>query len=251
MDNIFDTLQYFKLELTYDDKVLIVTLNRPPVNAFIKESYMELSSIIAYVHASDTICAVILKSDGRMFSAGADVKRLADDTLQEAAVRRSVLRKAGGDLYTCPVPVISAVNGAVIGAGAGFASYGDIIIAMEDAFFAIPEINVGVVGGAIDLKRLLPPQKIRSLALTGRRISAREIYQYGGIEAIVESREELLEKALEYAQEISDKGFLAVRKWKESLLAIENAGLNEGTYIEQCLSQELSLHSPKPIVNKN
>lgn len=251
MDKIFQTLKYFKLELTYENKILIVTLNRPPVNAFIKESYMELSDIMSYVHASSSICSVILKSDGRMFSAGADVKQLANDSLPEAAIRRAVLRKAGGDLYTCPVPVIAAVNGAVIGAGAGFASYADIIVATEDAFFAIPEINVGVVGGAIDLKRLLPPQKIRALALTGRRISAREIHQYGGIEAIVNTKEELLEKSLEYARSISDKGFLAVRKWKESLLATENVGLNEGTYIEQCLSQELTLHSPKPSLDKH
>lgn len=226
-----------------------MTLNRPPVNAFIKESYQELSSIMNYVNGNSELCSVILRSEGRLFSAGADVKQLAGDTVEEAAVRRAVLRQAGTDLYTCAVPLIVAVNGAAVGAGAGFASYGDIIVASENAFFSIPEINVGVVGGAADLKRLLPPQKIRALALTGKSISAKEVYQYGGVESVV-PEEELYDEALKYATAIADKGVLAVRKWKEALLVIENVGLTEATFIEQCLSQELFLLSSSPTVKK-
>lgn len=244
-----ETLQYFEVTHTYDNRILVVTLNRPPVNALIKEIYQELSSIINYANENLEICAVILQSKGRLFSAGADVLQLAKDSPEEAAIRRPVLRKVAYDLYNCAVPLITAVNGAAIGAGAVFAATGDIIIASEDAFLAIPEINVGVVGGAKGLSRLIPPQKIRALALTGNRISAQEIYQYGGIEAIV-PQDQLHFKALEYAKGISDKGSLAVRKWKEALLITENLGPREGFMIEQCLGQELTLLSPKPSVKK-
>lgn len=244
-----EKFKYFKIEQIYDNKILIVTLNRPPVNAFIKESYQELTSIIQYANNNLEICTLILRAEGNIFSAGADVKQLAKDTLQESAVRRTILREAGDALYTCKVPVIVAVNGAAVGAGAGFAAYGDIIVASDNAYFSIPEINVGVIGGAADLRRLLPPQKIRTLALTGKPISVQDIYKYGGIESIV-SQEELYDEALKYAKVIASKGSLSVRKWKEALLATENVSLAEATFIEQCLSQELSLQTPSPTVKK-
>lgn len=101
--------KYYDLELVYENKILIVTLNRPPVNAFIKESYEELSSIVNYANNNQDICALILKSDARLFSAGADVKQLGIDSPEEAAIRRAALRKAGFDFYTCSVPVISVM----------------------------------------------------------------------------------------------------------------------------------------------
>lgn len=242
-------LKHFKVAREYDDRILVVTMSRAPVNAFIKESYLELSAIINYVNYSTDICAVVLNSDQSIFSAGADVKQLAKDSVEEGALRRPILRRAGSDFYSCEVPIIVAVHGAAVGAGAVFAAAGDIIVASDDAFFSIPEINVGVVGGASGLHRLLPPQKIRSLALTGGRITAKEVYDLGGVEAVV-PKEELKEKALSYARLVADKGVLAVRKWKEALLVTEAVGPREGLLIEQCLSQELTLASPPPTIIK-
>ena len=71
--------QFIKAEKKYDDRILVVTLSRPPVNAFIKESYEELSSIIHYANNDPEICVVLLKSDQRIFSAGADGKKLREE----------------------------------------------------------------------------------------------------------------------------------------------------------------------------
>lgn len=239
--------KYYDLDQVYNNKVLIVTLNRPPVNAFIKESYEELSSIVSYANNSQELCALILQSKSKHFSAGADVKQLGLDGPQEAAVRRAALRKAGFDFYTCGIPVIAAVNGAAVGAGAVFSASADIVIASKEAHFSIPEIDVGVVGGAKGLGRLFPPQKIRTMALTGMKVSAEEAHRLGGIEAVV-PLENLHEMALEYAKIVADKGVMAVRKWKEALLVTESVGPREGLLIEQCLSQELGWFSPKPTI---
>ncbi|WP_153731790.1 enoyl-CoA hydratase-related protein [Sporosarcina obsidiansis] len=249
-DNFLNKLKYFKVEKIYNNKILVVTMNRAPVNAFIKESYLELSAIMNYINQDMELCSMIFNSSQKIFSAGADVKQLAKDSVEEAALRRPILRKSGADFYSCAIPMVVAVNGAAVGAGAVFAACGDIIVAAENAFFSIPEINVGVVGGAKGLSRLLPPQKVRSLALTGGRITAQEVQQYGGVEAVVPENE-LFETALEYAKTIADKGSLAVRKWKESLLLIESVGPREGLLIEQCLGQELSLLSPAPSIIRN
>ncbi|WP_067726521.1 enoyl-CoA hydratase-related protein [Oceanobacillus damuensis] len=238
-ENFLNELKYFKVSFENDNKILIVTINRPPINAFIKESYIELMSIINYVNSNESIGVMMLKSDVRLFSAGADTKRLDSDNLKQASIRRSILRKTISEFYNCLVPVICAVNGAAVGVGAVFAASSDIIIASDKAFFALPEIDVGLVGGAKGISRIFPPQKIRTMALTGKRIYAEEVYRYGGIEEIV-PEDELYDKALEYAKTISDKGVYAVRKWKESFLITENPNsIDSYIMIEQCINQEL------------
>lgn len=232
---------YYNLELTHDNKILIVTFSRPPVNAFIKECYEELSEIVNYVNVSDEITSVLLNSDQKYFSAGADVKQLKKDEGAPQSVigdRRTKLRKSWHDLSTCRVPVVVAVNGGAVGMGAAIAACGDIIIADENAFLSIPEINIGLVGGASSLKRLIPPQKVRTLALTGKKLSVEDIYKYGGIEEVVPSKE-LNKVALNYAKEIADKGYKTIRKWKEAIILTENSSVSEGALIESCLSQEL------------
>lgn len=237
--------KYFNLELLYFNKILVVTLNRPPVNAFIKESYDELSSIVDYVRKNREINVVLLKSDGKVFCAGADINQVAADSPEVAVIRREALRKSGTDIYTCPVPLITAVNGGAIGYGALLAAAGDIVLASKNAFFGLTEINVGLVGGAAGLSRFLPPHKVKTMALTGLRVPAQEAYMLGAVEAVVEP-EELLDKAMEYAKIVADKGSAAVRKWKEALLVTETLGARDGLLVEQCLSQELVLLDTKP-----
>jgi enoyl-CoA hydratase len=234
--------QFFQSELVHNEDVLVITMNRPPVNAFVKESYEELSSILNDATNNQHIGAIVFQSGQRMFSAGADVKQLAEDAKappEVAATRRTFLRKAWNDLYTCQIPVVVALNGATVGIGAVLAACGDIIIAEEDAFLALPEINIGLVGGAKGLTRLLPPQKIRSLALTGNRLSVKEVYKYGGIEEIT-TLENLHPTALQYAKDIADKGAKTARKWKESFILTSETGIGEGILIETNLNQELS-----------
>ncbi len=232
---------FYKLELVSDNRVLVVTLNRPPVNAFVKECYEELRSIVSYANQNMEIATLLLKADGRMFSAGADVKQLAidsEDSAATVATRRVVLRKSVDDLYTCEAAVVVAVHGAVIGVGAELAACGDIIVAADDAYFSIPEIKIGLVGGASGLSRLLPPQKVRAMALTGSKLPVADIYRLGGIEAVV-PKDELYDTALEYAINIADKGTAVVRKWKEALVTTEGMRIGEAGLVESNLSGEL------------
>lgn len=230
--------RYFKLNHVYKNKVLIVTISRPPVNAFVLESFQELNSILNYVNNNDEICAMILKSDEKHFSAGVDYKELTTMNPKESVIRYAELRKATSNFHKCSVPIICAVNGAVVGVGAVFTARADVIIASDSAFFSIPEIDVGIAGGGKGIEQLFPPKKVRYMALTGARVSSEEAYKYGGIEAVVPDAE-LHEKAIEISKVIADKGSLAVRKMKDSLLMTEKLGFDEGHLIEHCLSYEL------------
>lgn len=250
IDENLQDIKYFKLEMVYDNRILIITLDRPPVNAFIAESYIEMERIMNFVACSKEICAVVMQANGKMFSAGADVKRLGTDTLEEAAKRRALLRKSGEVVYNCPVPLIIAAHGPALGVGLVYVTCGDIVIAAEDALFSLPEIDVFVVGGAAGLSKFLPRQKIKTIALTGDKITAQEAHRLGAVEKVV-ALEDLRNTALEYAKKCADKGYLAVHKWKESLLVTEGIDPRAGLLVEMCLSQELGILSPKPRIRKS
>src|SRR5699024_9692346 len=115
-------LNNFKLETVHSEKILIVTLDRPPVNALDMETYKEFSKVIEYVSEVEEISCILLQSTGNVFSAGADIKEIGDASPQYAARRRAALRKSSTDIYNCPVPIVSAIQGGAIGAGAIFAS---------------------------------------------------------------------------------------------------------------------------------
>lgn len=233
----FEQFKSFKVEYASSDRILIMTLNRPPLNTFVIETYEEISKIVSIAATNKKICAIIFRAEGKYFSAGADVSKFSGDP-KDGAIRRLTSRKAAADFYACPVPVIVAVQGAAIGAGMMFAACADIILATEQVFFAMPEINVGVIGGAKVISRLLPQQKIRMMVLTGLRVPVTDVYRLGGVEEIVPS-EKLFSTAMKYAEMITDKGSMEARMWKESLVVNEAVGPREGFLIENCLSQEL------------
>ena len=204
-NGLLQDIKYFKLDMVYDNRILIITIDRPPVNAFVAENYIEMERIMDFVVHSQEICAVILQANGKMFSAGADVKRLGTDTAEDAAKRRAYLRKSGEVMHNCPVPLIVAAHGPALGVGLVYVTCGDIVIAAENAVFSLPEIDVFVVGGAANLSKFLPRQKVKTLALTGGKINAQEAYRLGAVEKVVPI-EDLRSTALEYAQICAECG---------------------------------------------
>jgi enoyl-CoA hydratase len=175
---------------------------------------------------------VVLAAAGRMFSAGADVKELSERTTETALSRSMVSRGCFDAIRRCPVPVVAAVNGHAIGAGAVVASCCDIIVASEDATFSLPEILVGVMGGTRHMARVLPEKMVRYLAMTGRRVDARTVERFGGIQAVVELGK-LRDTALDLAKEIATRSPSTVRLMKEAINLTEDMPLNEGYRIEQ------------------
>src|SRR5690625_624928 len=205
-----EKLNYYRLERSLDNKLLIVTLNRPPANAFNIESYEELLSIINYIDSNKSIHVVVLRAEGKLFSGGADINAIKNDSETRALKRRMYLRIVASELRKCSVPVVISINGAAVGAGAILAACGDIIVAAENAYFSLPEIDVGVIGGAKYLSRILPMRKVRSIALTGERVPVKEAYNYGGIDAVVEA-DKLDERSEEHTSELQSRGHLVCR----------------------------------------
>jgi enoyl-CoA hydratase/carnithine racemase len=101
------------------------------------------------------------------------------------------------------------VNGTALGAGMGLAAACDILYASSNASFGMPEINVGLAGGASMLKTLLGRSTMRRMFFTGQRLTAQEMLQRNVVEEVL-APEALLPKAMEMAREIASKAPLAV-----------------------------------------
>ena len=152
------------------------------------------------------------------------------------------IREAFWAIYDCPTPVIAAVHGVALGTGLALAGSCDLVIAAKDARFGLPEVSVGIMGGAKHASRLMPQSMVRYLHLTATPVKAHDLVGYGGILKVVE-QSELLSEARSVATSMAQHSPVALRYAKQSLNNIEYRDLKSGYAYEQSLSGELSAYS--------
>ena len=107
-----------------------------------------------------------------------------------------------------------------------------MIIASNDAYFGLPEVDRGALGAASHLSRMFPLQHVRRMMFTAEPITAEEAYRLGVLERIV-GREKIMEEALNLASKISSKSPIAIRLAKESLNGIEPHDVDKSYLFEQ------------------
>ena len=233
-------MQADSFQVDVDDGVAIVTFDRPPVNAQDRQSREELTYVFDTLSDRPDVRAVILTGAGHVFSAGADI---AERVTMEAAagdyIRHNRLtRECFYSITDCSKPVIAALNGPAIGAGFAIALSCDIIVAAEDAYAQMPEIDVGLAGGAKFLE-VFPRYWARYLFFTGRRASASELYRLGIAQSVV-PRGELMPVALEIGRELATKSPLVMARIKHSFNTAESMPHRDGYRFEQTVTLELS-----------
>jgi enoyl-CoA hydratase len=217
------------LKIVKADRIAVANIDRPPVNALTPALVEEIIGAFQDLDGSiDVNCIILTGSGMRAFCAGLDFKEPFSATPQQDARRR----QAYATIYHCQVPVIAAVNGPALGAGAVLASVCDVRIAAEKATFGLPEINVGRCGGGAHLGRLIPQGALRRLAFTGSPISASEAYRIGLVDQVT-TLEELLPAARALATAIAAKSPLGLRYGKKALNQIEDMPFEEGFAVEQ------------------
>ncbi len=233
-------LRHITLEVTADH-VAVVTLNKPPVNALGPAIREEFVAVFDALHERDDVRVIVLTAAGKVFCAGADIKEKKAMSPAPGAypATNRLIREAFYCIMECSKPVIAAVNGPAIGAGMVMATVCDIVIAADHAVFAMPEIDVGLAGGAGFLQRVLPPQKLRRLLLTGDRITAAALQALGVVEEVVPAAD-LMSTAMAMARRIAAKSPVAVRMTKHSFGMVENLSLRDGYRLEQEMTATLS-----------
>lgn len=232
-------MERFRVEL--DGRVAVVAMAAPPVNAQDSVFRAELLQIFDTLSEMADVRAIVLTGEGRAFSAGADLqerKSLGEDT--GAYTRHNRLVRAGFEaIMDCDKPVIAAVNGAAVGAGAVLALVSDIMIVSENAFIAMTEVDYGLAGGVRHIMRSFSPSDARLAIFTARRISGAELYRMR-VASICTGPEQLLPEAMAIATQIADKAPLAVTTAKRSFSLTEQMPLRDGYRYEQTQTARLS-----------
>ena len=222
------------------DSIGEVVLNHPPVNALDSKHWNALPEQILELSKNEEIRCVLIRAEGRGFCGGVDIKEMqAHPELIVDLNRGNFLTFKA--IRECAVPVVVAVHGFVIGGGIGICGAADTIIASEDCFFALPEIDRGAMGGASHLLRMLPLHKVRAAFFSGGKISAHDAWRLGAIEKLVPSHL-LLEEATAFAALIASKSRTALVLAKEALNGLEPRDVDHGYRFEQGFTLEMYLH---------
>ena len=227
--------------LEVSDFIAVVTLNRPPVNALIWAMRERIVAVFDEISERADIRVAVLTGSGQ----GVLQRRRPEGPAGSRQGRRRssshnrITRETGNSIRECAKPVIAAVNGAALGAGMGLMASCDIYLAAEEAVFGMPEINVGLAGGASMLRTLFgrsiaAPHVLHRHAPAGAGALSRGI-----IEACT-SREDLLPEAMKIASEIASKSPLAIGYAKQATNMVDLMPQRDAYRFEQNFTMTLS-----------
>ncbi len=229
------------ISTTVHDGVAEVVVDVPPVNALTVAQWFDLAAQVRAAGEDREVRVVILAAVGRGFNAGVDIKEMqATEGFDALIGANKGCYAAFAAVYECAVPVIAAVNGFCVGGGIGLVGNADFIVASDDAVFGLPEVDRGALGAATHLARLVPQHRMRQMVYTSENATAQELHRYGSVAAVV-PREQLMDKAREYAAVIAAKSPTVIRAAKESLNGIDPVDVKRSYRFEQGFTFELNL----------
>jgi len=211
-------MEFIKLE--QQGHVGILTINREKsLNALNSKVLTDLNTAINQIEANENIYVVIITGAGRSFVAGADISEMIDFNSVSSKAFSDYGNKVFLRLENLSKPVIAAINGFALGGGCELSMACDIRLASEKAKFGQPEVGLGVTpgfGGTQRLPRLVGYAKALELLFTGKIINADEALSIGLVNAVYPP-DELMPKALEMANHISEQAQIAVRVCKQCI----------------------------------
>ncbi len=218
-------------ETTITDGIAELVLNNPPVNAFDVATQFAIADELNALGDNPDVRVIIVAAEGKGFCAGLDMKEMAahPERIVEANHSNHDTFEA---IHLNPKPVIVAVHGYVLGGGIGMCGAADIIVAADNATFAVPEVDRGGMGMGAHLQRMFPVQKVRYMYFTGEAIEAAEAYRLGAVERVV-PQDELRAAAREIAAKIAEKSPAMIRIAKRSITGVEDGSLEDKYRWEQ------------------
>ena len=226
---------YEFLSLDVIDRVAVITLGRPPVNALSRAMQEEIRAAAQEVAGRDDVDAVVIAGSDRVFAAGADIKEMREMPYARMLTEAGALQSAFGAVAAIPQPTVAAITGAALGGGMELALCCDRRIADESAKLGQPEILLGIIpgaGGTQRLARLVGPAVAKDLCLSGRTLTASEALGLRVIEEVV-ARGTATDRALEWARQFVGGPRLALRAVKEAVDRGIEVDLPTGLTIER------------------
>ncbi len=228
-------MAYETILLDVRGRVATLTLNRPERhNAFNLQMAQELKAAWAEIHASpEVVCAIVTGAGERAFCTGMDVADVADGSARGTAT----LDKSESPWFQltalqnrCWKPVITAVNGMVVGGGLHFVADSDLILAAEHATFFDTHVKVGLIAGLepVGLTRRIPLEAVLRMALLGgsERMDARQALALGLVGEVLPA-DALMPRARELAAKIAEHSPTALARTKRAIWEGLEVGLDD------------------------
>lgn len=235
-------MAYDTLILEKEGAVGIITLNRPPVHPFNYAAIDNLGKAFTELENDKTIRSIIITGGGeKAFSAGFDIASFADPM-------NVWMPRYGHIVYNkierSAKPVVAAINGFALGGGLelALACHFRVMVDAEKATLGLPEINLGIIpgwGGTQRLPRLVGRTRALEIALMGRKINAKEAYDWGLINKVSKPGE-VLKDAREYAVALSKRAPLALKAILNAIVLGLDTNMSAGIEIELAGSQIVS-----------
>ncbi|XP_022950842.1 probable enoyl-CoA hydratase 2, mitochondrial isoform X2 [Cucurbita moschata] len=226
-----------------DSGIVEVHLDRPEAkNAISKEMLRGLRHAFESVDCDPSVNVMMIRSTvPKVFCAGADLKERKNMTASEVQSFVTSLRSAFSFLEALRIPTISVIEGAALGGGLEMALACDLRICGEDAKLSLPETGLAIIpgaGGTARLPRLVGKSIAKELIFTGRKVSGRDAISIGLVNYCVPAGGAYV-KALEIAQEINQKGPLAIKMAKKAIDEGLEVGLESAMEVEEECYKEL------------
>ncbi|ACT60504.1 enoyl-CoA hydratase-related protein [Hirschia baltica] len=215
--------------LTTKNGISHITFTRPEVsNAMGQEFWSSFGDTIRKLNEAGETRVLVVSAEGKNFCAGMELSAFSagiakTDTPEEREAFSHMVRYLQDTLSSVEkarFPVIAAVQGACIGAGLDFIAACDLVVASEDAYFRIEEINIGMmadVGSLQRLPKLIPERVVRELAYLGSTLNAKDSKDLGLINDVCTDKDAALNRAMEMADIISKKAPIAIAGSKRSI----------------------------------
>lgn len=247
---------YIKIEER--QAVMILTIAAPKsLNALNSTILDEMNHFLDHFDCNKYRCLIITGDGEKSFVAGADISEMANLNVPQGQTfgmrGANVFRK----IETLHVPVIAAVNGFALGGGCELAMACDIRICSDNARFGQPEVGLGIIpgfSGTVRLARLVGMGMAKQLIYTGKAIKADEAMRIGLVNEVV-PQAELMDKALELANQIAANAPLAVKAAKlcinaEYDMPMDEAIMYESGIFGKCFATQDQKNGMKAFLNK-
>lgn len=230
-------MNYETIQVSKDGMVGVIQLNRPDaMNALSTKMVGELLAALSAFEADDGVRCLVMAGSERAFSAGADLKEMADMTAVQMTMTGHFF-PLWDRVGKYPKPIVGALSGWVLGGGLELAMSLDVLIASETTKMGQPEIDVGIMpggGGTQRLTRAVGKSRAMEMILSGMAgvIGAEEAKSLGLVSRVV-PKEAYLEEAKKVAREIASKSPVAIRLAKMAVNKAYEMGLANGIDFER------------------
>jgi 3-hydroxyacyl-CoA dehydrogenase len=207
----------------YQDGVAVILVNNPPVNALSQGVPEGIASAIDAADADSNVRAIVLMGVGKTFIAGADIKQLEDMAWGKGPGAPN-LHELLQRIEDCSKPVVMAIHGTALGGGLELAMAGHYRVALQDAQFGQPEVNLGIIPGAEGtqrLPRLAGVEKAIEMCVSGKVVKASDALAAGIIDEIVQ--DDLKTEAVAFARRMTEEN-RQHRKTRDRTVQVKSSG---------------------------